>query len=82
VLDGKIKLIAWGMKDIAFREKELNYWIKHFPDANVVRSRRRNPILHPRRHARSPHHRIWVTPLRIRAGKWDVPVIMHGRPLV
>ncbi len=37
VLDGKIKLIAWGMKDIAFREKELNHWISHFPDAKVVR---------------------------------------------
>ena len=36
MLDGKIKLIAWGMKDIAFREKELNYWVKHFLDANVV----------------------------------------------
>lgn len=37
VLDDKIKLIAWGMKDIAFREKELNHWSKHFPDAKVVR---------------------------------------------
>ena len=26
-----------GMKDIAFREKELNHWIKHFPDAKIVR---------------------------------------------
>ena len=33
----KIKLIAWGMKDIAFREKELKHWIKYFPDAKVVR---------------------------------------------
>ncbi len=37
VLRGKIKLFAWGMKDIAFRKKELNYWIKYFPDAKVVR---------------------------------------------
>jgi haloalkane dehalogenase len=37
VLDGKIKLIAWGLKDIAFRVKELNYWIEHFPGAKVVR---------------------------------------------
>ncbi len=36
-LDGKIKLFAWGMKDIAFREKELNHWTKHFPDVKVVR---------------------------------------------
>ena len=25
------------MKDIAFREQELNYWSAHFPDASVVR---------------------------------------------
>jgi haloalkane dehalogenase len=37
VLDGKIKLIAWGLKDIAFRVKELNYWIEHFPGVKVVR---------------------------------------------
>jgi len=30
-------LIAWGMKDIAFRKKELNKWIKSFPKAIVVR---------------------------------------------
>jgi haloalkane dehalogenase len=36
-LNDKIKLLAWGMKDIAFREKELNYWAKHFPAARVVR---------------------------------------------
>ncbi len=36
-LNGKIKLIAWGMKDIAFREKELNQWVEYFPDAKVVR---------------------------------------------
>jgi len=36
-LDHKIKLVAWGMKDIAFREKELNHWAKYFPDAKIVR---------------------------------------------
>lgn len=36
-LKGKVKLIAWGMKDIAFREKELNQWARHFPTARVVR---------------------------------------------
>ena len=36
-LEGKIKLIAWGMKDIAFREKELSRWTKHFPTARVAR---------------------------------------------
>ena len=35
-LQGKIKLIAWGMKDIAFREKEMKYWKIHFPEARVV----------------------------------------------
>jgi haloalkane dehalogenase len=35
-LKGKIKLIAWGMKDIAFREKELNRWRETFPDARVI----------------------------------------------
>ena len=34
---GKVKLIAWGMKDIAFREKELNRWCKAFPAAKGVR---------------------------------------------
>lgn len=29
--------MAWGMKDIAFREKELRRWIELFPDAKVVR---------------------------------------------
>lgn len=37
VLQGKIKAIVWGMKDIAFREKELRHWTKHFPDAEEVR---------------------------------------------
>lgn len=36
-LEGRVKLIAWGMKDIAFREKELNHWVKHFPGARVLR---------------------------------------------
>jgi haloalkane dehalogenase len=36
-LDGKVRLIAWGMKDIAFREQELNRWIEAFPDARVAR---------------------------------------------
>jgi pimeloyl-ACP methyl ester carboxylesterase len=30
-------LIAWGMKDIAFRKKELNRWTESFPRAGVVR---------------------------------------------
>jgi haloalkane dehalogenase len=30
-------LIAWGMKDIAFRKKELNRWIDSFPEARVIR---------------------------------------------
>jgi pimeloyl-ACP methyl ester carboxylesterase len=29
-------LIAWGMKDIGFRKKELNKWIATFPNAKVV----------------------------------------------
>lgn len=37
VLQDKVKLIAWGMKDIAFREKELRHWAQHFPQAKVVR---------------------------------------------
>lgn len=36
-LAGKVKLIAWGMRDIAFREKELNRWRATFPDAHVAR---------------------------------------------
>jgi haloalkane dehalogenase len=36
-LAGKVRLIAWGMKDIAFREKELDQWAKAFPAARVVR---------------------------------------------
>lgn len=37
VFAGKVSLIAWGMKDIAFREKELRRWTEAFPDARVVR---------------------------------------------
>ena len=37
VLKEKKILLAWGMKDIAFREKELNHWIEVFPEAAVVR---------------------------------------------
>jgi haloalkane dehalogenase len=37
VLENKKILLAWGMKDIAFREKELNTWKKAFPDSRVVR---------------------------------------------
>ena len=37
VLEAKPKLIVWGMKDIAFREKELNTWTNTFPDAHAVR---------------------------------------------
>ncbi len=36
-LAGMPKLIAWGMKDIAFRQKELNTWTAAFPDAQVIR---------------------------------------------
>ncbi len=36
-LSDKPKLIVWGMKDIAFREKELKVWSETFPDADVVR---------------------------------------------
>lgn len=36
-LAGKPTLLAWGMKDIAFREKELNRWRELFPQATVVR---------------------------------------------
>ena len=37
VLTDKIALIAWGAKDIAFREKELQTWIQAFPKARVIR---------------------------------------------
>jgi haloalkane dehalogenase len=31
------KLIVWGMKDIAFREKELKRWEQAFPEARAIR---------------------------------------------
>jgi haloalkane dehalogenase len=37
VMSSRKMAIAWGMKDVAFREKELNTWIARFPDAAVVR---------------------------------------------
>lgn len=37
VLREKPVLIVWGMKDIAFREKELKQWEATFPHAEVVR---------------------------------------------
>lgn len=36
VLQGKNILIAWGMKDIGFRKKELQVWMNAFPQAKVV----------------------------------------------
>jgi haloalkane dehalogenase len=36
-LNGKVGLIAWGGKDIAFREKELQTWTAAFPAARVLR---------------------------------------------
>lgn len=36
-LAGKVALIAWGMRDIAFRQKELNRWTQAFPTATVMR---------------------------------------------
>lgn len=36
VLNEKIALIAWGLKDIAFRARELNIWMKAFPEARVL----------------------------------------------
>lgn len=36
-LESTRMLVAWGMKDIAFREKELNVWSAAFPFAKVVR---------------------------------------------
>lgn len=37
VIEDKPALIVWGMKDIAFREKELKVWSGTFPSADVVR---------------------------------------------
>lgn len=36
-LAGKRILFAWGMRDIAFREKELNHWRRAFPNSQEVR---------------------------------------------
>ena len=36
-LNGKPKLFVWGMKDIAFRDKELKRWEQTFPEARSVR---------------------------------------------
>jgi haloalkane dehalogenase len=36
-LAAKPAMIAWGMKDLAFREQELNRWISVFPNAPVTR---------------------------------------------
>lgn len=36
-LTDKPTMLAWGMKDIAFREKELNRWATVFPQAQVIR---------------------------------------------
>jgi haloalkane dehalogenase len=37
LLNNKVAVIAWGAKDIAFREKELKTWISAFPKARVIR---------------------------------------------
>jgi haloalkane dehalogenase len=37
VLNDKPKLLVWGMKDIAFRDKELKRWEQTFPEAQAVR---------------------------------------------
>lgn len=37
LLNDKVAVIAWGAKDIAFREKELKTWISAFPKARVMR---------------------------------------------
>lgn len=36
-LNGQPKLFVWGMKDIAFRDKELKRWEQTFPEARSVR---------------------------------------------
>jgi haloalkane dehalogenase len=36
-LNGKPKLFVWGMKDIAFRDKELKRWKQTFPEARSMR---------------------------------------------
>jgi haloalkane dehalogenase len=35
-LEGKPNLIVWGMKDIAFRQKELKRWERTFPEARSI----------------------------------------------
>lgn len=40
VLADKPMMIAWGMKDIAFREKELRQWMAAFPQTQVTRFER------------------------------------------
>lgn len=37
MLADKTAMLAWGMKDIAFREKELRRWMALFPEAAVTR---------------------------------------------
>jgi len=37
LINDKVAVIAWGAKDIAFREKELKTWISAFPKARVIR---------------------------------------------
>lgn len=37
VLDGISKTFVWGMKDIAFRDKELQRWERTFPEARSIR---------------------------------------------
>ncbi len=37
LMKSKNILFAWGMKDPAFRKKELDHWIGAFPEAKVVR---------------------------------------------
>jgi haloalkane dehalogenase len=36
LLQEKNILIVWGMKDIAFRKKELNRWTDAYPRAKVI----------------------------------------------
>ncbi|MBI5626011.1 MAG: alpha/beta fold hydrolase, partial [Nitrosomonadales bacterium] len=36
-LRDKPALFVWGMKDIAFREKELQRWLSAFPNSQTVR---------------------------------------------
>jgi pimeloyl-ACP methyl ester carboxylesterase len=36
-INSKPTTFIWGMKDIAFLEKELNFWIEHWKDPKVIR---------------------------------------------